>query len=150
VVAVEPFDDVGDAQALRAAMKGFGTSESDITAVLCSRSNMQRQIIGHTYTREFGRDLVEDLKSELGGNFESVIVGLMMATPHYCAKQLHKAMKGAGTDEETLVEILCSRNQEEVALIASAYEAGTRQHQSKHFNRLLRFPGFRLRQIFDG
>jgi len=59
-------------------------------------------------------------------------------------------MKGAGTDEETLVEILCSRNQEEVALIASAYEAGTRQHQSKHFNRLLRFPGFRLRQIFDG
>jgi len=30
-------------------------------------------------------------------------------------------MKGLGTDEETLVEVLCSRSQEEVALIASAY-----------------------------
>ena len=33
-------------------------------------------------------------------------------------------MKGAGTDEETLVEVLCSRSQEEIALIASAYLAG--------------------------
>jgi len=121
VVAVSPFDAQEDAKALRAAMKGFGTSESEITEVLCKRSNRQRQLIGHTYTKEFGRDLIADLKSELGGNFESVIVGLMMPTAHYCAKQLHKAMKGVGTDEETLVEVLCSRSQEEVALIASAY-----------------------------
>ena len=34
-------------------------------------------------------------------------------------------MKGLGTDEETLVEILCSRSQEEVLRIAAAYQAGT-------------------------
>ena len=70
------------------------------------------------------QDLVEDLKSELGGHFESVVVGLMMSTVEYCAKQLHKAMKGGGTDEETLVEILCSRTNEEVKRIADAYEKG--------------------------
>ena len=54
-MAVSPFDAQEDAKALRAAMKGFGTSESEITEVLCKRSNRQRQLIGHTYTKEFGR-----------------------------------------------------------------------------------------------
>ena len=62
------------------------------------------------------------MKSELGGNFESVIIGLMMPTAAYCAKQLHKAMKGLGTDEDALVEILCTRNHEEVLQIAAAYQ----------------------------
>jgi len=122
VVGAENFDAVADAQALRAAMKGLGTSEQEIIDILCNRSNAQRQTIIETYTQEFGRDLVEDLKSELGGHFESVVVGLMMSTVEYCAKQLHKAMKGGGTDEETLVEILCSRTNEEVKRIADAYE----------------------------
>jgi len=122
VVASGLFVPLGDANVLRGAMKGFGTSEQEIIDVLCRRTNSQRQAINAIYTQQFERDLVEDLKSELGGNFESVIVGLMMATPHYCAKQLHKAMKGAGTDEETLVEILCSRSHQEVLQIATAYE----------------------------
>jgi len=102
-------------------MKGWGTNEQEIIDILCHRSNLQRQTIQEVYTKELGRDLVEDLKSELGGKFESVIVGLMMPTAGYCAKQAHKAMKGAGTDEETLVEIVCSRSREEVIGIAAAY-----------------------------
>ena len=49
----------------------------------------------------------------------------MMSTAAYCAKQAHKAIKGAGTDEETLVEVVCSRSREEVLQIAAAYLAGT-------------------------
>ena len=66
--------------------------------------------------------MIADLKSELGGNFESVIIGLMMPTDEYCAKQIHKAIKGAGTDEHILVEILCSRPYDEIQQIAAAYE----------------------------
>ena len=116
------FDAVADAKVLRAAMKGWGTNEKEIIDVLCHRSNRQRQGISAAFTGEFGRDLTADLKSELGGNFESVIVGLMMPTPAYCAKQLHKAMKGLGTDEDTLVEILCTRPRGEVLDIATAYQ----------------------------
>lgn len=122
VVAADDFDPIADAQGLRAAMKGLGTSEQEIIDILCKRSNAQRQAINTAYTQEYGRDLIEDLKGELGGNFESVIVGLMMPSFGFCAKQLHKAMKGGGTDEETLVEILCSRTNEEVKDIAAAYE----------------------------
>jgi len=122
VLAPSVFVPFGDANVLHDAMKGLGTSEQEIIDVLCRRTNSQRQAISHIYTREFQTDLVDDLKSELGGNFESVIVGLMLPTADYCAKQLHKAMKGAGTDEETLVEVLCSRSSEEIMQIAAAYE----------------------------
>lgn len=123
VVPYANFDSAADARALRAAMKGFGTDEQAIIDILCKRSNAQRQEIVTAFKNEFGRqDLIADLKSELGGNFESVIIGLMLPTAEYCAKQLNKAMKGAGTDEDVLVEILCSRPYDEIVQIAAAYE----------------------------
>lgn len=66
--------------------------------------------------------MIADLKKELGGNFEDVIIALMMPTVEYCAKQCHKAIKGLGTNEDLLVEILCSRPADEVKEIAAAYE----------------------------
>ena len=39
------------------------------------------------------QDLVDDLKSELSGNFEKVMVGLMMTTAGYDAHELKAAIK---------------------------------------------------------
>jgi hypothetical protein len=66
--------------------------------------------------------LIEDLKSELGGHFEDVIVALVIPPVDYLCKQLHKAMEGMGTDEHTLIEILCSKSNKEVKEIVDAYE----------------------------
>uniref|UniRef100_A0A8D8K713 Annexin n=1 Tax=Culex pipiens TaxID=7175 RepID=A0A8D8K713_CULPI len=122
VVPVEGFDASADANALRAAMKGFGTDEQAIIDILCARSNQQRQEISEAFTRELGRDLIEDLKSELGGKFEDVIIGLMMPPHKYLCKQLHKAMDGIGTNERALIEILCSQNNEQMHHISRVYE----------------------------
>lgn len=103
-------------------MKGFGTDEQTIIDLLTSRNNNQRQKIARFFTEEYGRDVIEDLKSELGGKFEDVIVGLMMPPEEYLCKQLHKAMDGAGTEEEALVEILCSRGNDEVQQLVDTYE----------------------------
>ncbi|XP_057371030.1 annexin A4-like [Daphnia carinata] len=124
VLPATHFDPLSDVSALRAAMKGFGTDEHALIDILCQRSNDQRQSIMELYGRIVTRPLIADLKSELSGNFKHVMVGLMFPTNFYCAKQLHKAMKGiVRTKEDVLVEILCSRPYEEIEKIAAAYQS---------------------------
>ncbi|EDS31340.1 annexin x [Culex quinquefasciatus] len=122
VVPVEGFDASADANALRAAMKGFGTDEQAIIDILCARSADQRTQILETYASELGRDLIEDLKSELGGKFEDVIVALMMPADKFLCKQLRKAMDGIGTNEDALIEILAPQTNEEIKRIVDCYE----------------------------
>ena len=98
--------------------------------------------------------MVADLKKELGGNFEDVIIALMMPTVEYCAKQCHKAIKGLGTNEDLLVEILCSRPADEIKEIAAAYEE-SKSHSLVAKNNLKEMffcskIGIRVRQLVGG
>lgn len=134
-----------DSQALRAAMKGMGTDEQEIIDILTTRTNSQRQEIKEKYEAEFDRDLIDDLKSELGGELEDVVVALMTPSVNYLCNQLHHAMAGMGTDEETLVEILCTKSNEEMSEIVTVYETMYDRplaeqmcgETSGHFRRLL-------------
>ncbi|XP_020819918.1 annexin A6 isoform X2 [Phascolarctos cinereus] len=116
------FDPEADAKALRKAMKGLGTDEDTIIDIITHRSNDQRQQIRQTFKSHFGRDLMADLKSEISGSLAKLILGLMMPPAHYDAKQLKKAMEGAGTDEQALIEILATRNNQEIRAINEAYQ----------------------------
>ncbi|XP_074866269.1 annexin A6 isoform X2 [Carettochelys insculpta] len=134
-----------DAKVLRKAMKGLGTDEGAIIDVVTQRSNAQRQLILRTYKSHFGRDLMADLKSELSGSLAKLILGLMMTPAEYDAKQLKKAMEGAGTDESILIEILTTRNNREIQAINEAYRAAYHKSledalssdTSGHFKRIL-------------
>lgn len=117
------FSPAADGAALRKAMKGFGTDEAAIIAILCNRTNAQRQAISEWFLRDLGRDLLKDLKSELGGKFEDVIVGLMSPPIDYLCEQLHKSMAGMGTDEAALIEIICPQTNEAMKEIVRRYEA---------------------------
>ncbi|XP_030643798.1 annexin A5b [Chanos chanos] len=116
------FDANQDAEVLYKAMKGLGTDEDAILQLLTARSNGQRQQIKAAYKTLYGKDLVDDLKGELGGKFEMLIVGLMTPPILYDVTSLRNAIKGAGTDEKVLIEILASRTANEVKEIISAYK----------------------------
>nr|XP_028574136.1 annexin A6 isoform X3 [Podarcis muralis] len=139
------FNADGDAKVLRKAMKGFGTDEDAIIEVVTQRSNTQRQEIIQAYKSHYGRDLIADLKSEISGPLAKVILGLMMTPAQYDAKQLKKAMEGAGTDESVLIEILATRNNQEIQAINTAYndayskslEDALSSDTSGHFKRIL-------------
>ncbi|KAK2495309.1 hypothetical protein MC885_020911 [Smutsia gigantea] len=139
------FSPDADAKALRKAMKGLGTDEDTIIDILTHRSNAQRQQIRQVFKSHFGRDLMADLKSELSGDLARLILGLMMLPAHYDAKQLKKAMEGAGTDEKTLIEILATRTNAEIRAINEAYkedyhkslEDALSSDTSGHFKRIL-------------
>lgn len=116
------FDAQGDAKSLRKAMKGFGTDEAAIISIICARSSAQRQQLIPTYKQLHGRDLIKDLKSELTGNFENVIIALMTPLDEFLAQEIKRAIKGIGTDENILIEILCTRSNAEINAIKAAYE----------------------------
>ena len=98
-----------DAEDLRKAMKGFGTDEAALIKICANRTNSQRQAIKAAYKAAFGRDLIADLKSELHGKFEDAMIALFADPIEYDADQLREAMKGLGTNEDTLIEIIASR-----------------------------------------
>uniref|UniRef100_A0A8D0LBC7 Annexin n=1 Tax=Sphenodon punctatus TaxID=8508 RepID=A0A8D0LBC7_SPHPU len=143
--AASNFDAGRDAEILRKAMKGFGTDEQTIVDVVANRSNDQRQNIKAAFKTMYGKDLIKDLKSELSGNMEELILALFMPTTYYDAWSLRHAMKGAGTQERVLIEILCTRTNQQIQEIVRCYqsefgrdiEKDIRADTSGHFERLL-------------
>ena len=99
----------GDAAAMRKAMEGFGTDEDALIKIVANRSNAQRQKIKEEYKTAYGRDLISDLKSELRGKLEDAMVALFTEPIEYDVDSLNRAMKGAGTDEDAVIEIITSR-----------------------------------------
>ncbi|XP_028815440.1 annexin A6 isoform X2 [Denticeps clupeoides] len=116
------FDPASDSQALRKAMKGFGTDEDAIINIVAQRSNAQRQEIRQAFKSLLGRNLMADLKSELSKNLCRLILGLMMTPAEFDAKMMKKAMEGAGTDEHALIEILVTRSNQQIHEMNAAYE----------------------------
>ncbi|ELR53799.1 Annexin A11 [Bos mutus] len=116
------FDPLRDAEVLRKAMKGFGTDEQAIIDCLGSRSNKQRQQILLSFKTAYGKDLIKDLKSELSGNFEKTILALMKTPVLFDAYEIKEAIKGAGTDEACLIEILASRSNEHIRELNRVYK----------------------------
>ncbi|XP_051968958.1 annexin A11-like [Xyrauchen texanus] len=138
-------DPLRDVEVLRKSMKGFGTDENTIVELLGSRTNKQRVPMVAAYKTTYGKDLKSELKSELTGNFESLVLGMMESPAQFDASELKEAISGAGTDEACLIEILVSRSNAEIQEINKVYKAEYKKSledsissdTSGHFRRLL-------------
>ncbi|KAL5488532.1 hypothetical protein EMCRGX_G017482 [Ephydatia muelleri] len=118
------FDAQSDAVSLKKDLEG--SDHSALIKILAHRSNVQRQDIKRKYRELHGKDLEEDVKSKIGGilkghDFQHLVLALLDERAVYDAKCLREAMKGLGTDERTLIDILCTRTNQEIRDIVAAY-----------------------------
>jgi len=108
-----------DAKEIQAALekKDAGT----LVRILTNRSNAQRQLIAKTFEDTTQKDLAAGVKKALAGDLETLLLELLMPSLEYEAHRLQQAMAGLGTDEETLMEILCTRSGKQLQEISAAY-----------------------------
>ena len=117
-----------ECEALRQALKGKG--EQLINLVL-SKSKRDRYQLRQAYKNFFGKELEEQINSDLSGNFRRVFIDLFRTPTERDAIYLYKAMKGAGTDEDTVIEIICSRSNVELEKIRTEYETRYKENLEK-------------------
>lgn len=132
-----------EAKALRKAMKGMGTDEKAIIKTLCKHSNAERQEIKQQYQQMYGKNLVDDIKSEVSGNFEKCLVAMLEPLAEFEAKPIRDAIKGLGTDEDALIKHLCARDTREIAeayqkLYGSSLEEDVASDVSGDWGRIMR------------
>ena len=111
-----------DADVLKAAFKGVGCDKKKIIEVTVNRTNAQRMQIKEAYKAAYGRDLMKDLKSELHGHLEDGVLALFTDPIEYDADELRAAMKGIGTNEDTLIEIISSRPPQVLRRVIEKYK----------------------------
>ena len=116
------FNPEEDCKILREAVHGFGTDNRSIINIIINRNRAQRQEIRRTYKACFGKDLIKRLKEDTSGNFKQIISAMFMSPAEYDAYCLYKAMKGLGTDEGVLIEIIGTRNNQQLREIQDIFE----------------------------
>ncbi|ELT99148.1 hypothetical protein CAPTEDRAFT_142033, partial [Capitella teleta] len=94
-----------------------GSDETEVIDVLLKHNNAQRLEIKKHYNR------ASNGKKKIScGYLRNACLGLV-ASPHvYLAREIRKAVKGLGTDEGALIEILLTRNNGEIRHLKTAYE----------------------------
>ncbi|XP_049929998.1 annexin A2-like [Epinephelus moara] len=122
VVPAMDFDPDRDAARIDTAIKTKGVDEQTIIDILTKRTYAQRREIAFAYERRTKKDMISALKGALSGSLETVILGLMKSTTQYDASVIRGSIKGLGTDEETLIEVLCSRSNTELVEIKKVYK----------------------------
>ena len=92
-----------------------------IVELLSKRTNSERQKIKEYYYSSFGIELEKELNSKLSGKIKDFIKGLIMTPEDFDANEIHDSMKGIGTNELKLSEIIATRPSRHLLAVKERY-----------------------------
>lgn len=97
------------------------SEKSKIVNFICNLSNDDRQKLKESYLSFYGSKLVDELNSVLSGDVKILISGAMQTSVEFDAEKIYLSMKGLGTDEDTLSEMIATRSSRQLSKINQIY-----------------------------
>ncbi|KAF1957883.1 Annexin [Byssothecium circinans] len=111
-----------DVEVLRKAMKGFGTDEKALIQVLAKKDPIQINTIRTQFDQRLMRNLISDLEKETSGYFEKGLVQIARGPLTGDCYTLYSALKGLGTKEAALDDVLVGRSNADINAIKTEYQ----------------------------
>ncbi|CAH8576994.1 unnamed protein product [Schistosoma haematobium] len=110
-----------DCERLQSALDRLKIREKEIVEVMGRRPVVQRTAILQKYKSLYKDNLFAIFNSKLTGYLRDCLIALCYTPAEFDAIELHRAMRGTDTDEDTIIEILCTRTNEQIRRIKNVY-----------------------------
>lgn len=103
-------------------MKGFGTDEKALITTMAKKDPIQMNTIRTQFDQRLMRNMISDLEKETSGYFEKGLVQIARGPLTGDCYTLYNAMKGLGTKEAALDDVLVGRSNADINAIKAEYQ----------------------------
>jgi len=103
----------------------WGTDERTFNAIFARRNYYQLRATFEEYQKKYRQDIAQVIKSEFSGDAEDgylVLIKCARDRPTFFAERIHKAISGLGTKDSTLIRVIVSRSEIDLAQIKQRYQ----------------------------
>jgi annexin A7/11 len=135
------------AMAIRDSMKGFGTNEKKLIEAIVAVPDAPHMLkLRHTYDDRFRRSILSDIESETSGYFREGLMALCRGPLLQDAYQVDRAIRGIGTKEALLNDVVLGRSNADLNAIKACYAAVYKKDMAKEIREDL---SLKTERLFD-
>jgi len=107
---------------LHKALKGWFTNDDLLISILGATSYWDLQDARRVYEKEYKKELPKEIKSGTKFNYSKAAAHLTYDRAEYDAEILMDSVKGLGTDDGQLIEVVCTRSPKEIEMMLEAFK----------------------------
>ena len=96
--------------------------ENTITDLTISHTTKELLSLRQSYISKFGRDLIDDIENYTKGDLRTILSSLYKDPVEFDTDLLYKAMKGIGTNDDILIEVISFRNYSRLQKIKQKFQ----------------------------
>lgn len=109
-------------EALKKSFRGFGTDEKTLIRIIAKQDPIQMNTIREQYNQRLMADVLKKIESETSGNFKTGLLTVFRGPLMGDCWALYEAMKGLGTKEAVLDDVLIGRSNADLNAIKAEYQ----------------------------
>ncbi|CAF0904873.1 unnamed protein product [Rotaria sp. Silwood1] len=103
----------------------WGTDEKVFNAIFARRNYYQLRATFEEYQKKYRQDIAKVIRSEFSGDIKDaylVLISCIRDRPSFFAERIHNAVSGLGTNDSTLIRVIVTRSEIDLAQIKERYQ----------------------------